>query len=91
MLGDDDFDTEDAYSGLAEFVRQLYRSPFNTIEKTRWFMFSNLQQQDSALPLTKSALYFHIQRAHYQTKIWKKSASSSKNPPFWIFSTKVRL
>jgi hypothetical protein len=58
---------------LAEYVCQLYRSPFNTIEKTRWYLFSKKQQQDSAFPPTKSTLYFHIQRAHYQAKIWKKS------------------
>jgi hypothetical protein len=43
------------------------------MEKTRWYLFSKKQQQDSAFSPTKSTLYFHIQRAHYQAEIWKKS------------------
>jgi hypothetical protein len=73
LLGDSDFDIEQAYSGIEEYVCQLYRSPFKTIEKTRWFLFSNKQLQDTALPPTRSALMYHIQRAHYQTSIWKNS------------------
>jgi hypothetical protein len=73
MLGEQDFDVDEAFTGLEAFICLLYRSPFRSLEKTRWYFYSNKQAQDCALPPTKSSLAQHILRAHFQTAIWKTS------------------
>jgi hypothetical protein len=70
MLGEQNFDVDEA------FICLLYRSPFRSLEKTRWYFYSDKQAQDSALPPTKSSLTQHILRVHFQTAIWKTSIIS---------------
>jgi hypothetical protein len=73
MLGEQDFDVGKAFTGLETFICLLYRSPFRSLEKTRWCSYSNKQAQECVLPTTKSSLNQHILRAHFQTAIWKTS------------------
>jgi hypothetical protein len=73
MLGEDNFDVDEAFPGIEEYICSLYRSPYNTISKTRWYLFSNKQAQGSALPPTKDALLQHVQRANYQALVWKNA------------------
>jgi hypothetical protein len=69
MLGEQDFDVDKAFTGLEAFICLLYRSPFQSLEKTRWYFYSNKQAQECALPPTKSSLTQHILRGHFQTAI----------------------
>jgi hypothetical protein len=73
MLDEQDFDVDKAFTGLETYICLLYRSPFRSLEKTRWYFYSNKQAQECALPPTKSSLTQHILRAHFQTAIWKTS------------------
>jgi hypothetical protein len=74
MIGQEDFDVDEAFPGIEEYISSLYGSPYNTISKTRWYLFLNTQAQGSALPPTKGALLQHVQRAHYQALVWKNAA-----------------
>jgi hypothetical protein len=73
MLGQEDFDVDEAFPGIEEYISSLYRSPYNTISKTRWYLFLNKQAHGSSLPPTKSALLQHVQRANYQALVWKNA------------------
>jgi hypothetical protein len=76
LLREAKFDAEDDFEKIEAFICLLYRSPFETLGKTRWFLFSNKQKQDEALPPTKGAAIHHIRRAHYQTMKWKNATST---------------
>jgi hypothetical protein len=39
-LGEQDFDVDEAFSRLEAFICLLYRSPFRSLEKTRWYFYS---------------------------------------------------
>jgi hypothetical protein len=67
----------EAFSGIEEYISSLYRSPYSTISKTRWCLFSNKQAQGSALPPTKGALLQHVQRANYQALVWTNATKPS--------------
>jgi hypothetical protein len=41
MLGKQDFDVDEAFTGLEAFICLLYHSPFRNFEKTRWYFYSN--------------------------------------------------
>jgi hypothetical protein len=72
-LGEQDFDVDEISIVLEAFIFLLYRSPFRSLEKTRWYFYSNKQAQDCALPTTKSSLTQHILRVYFQTAIFKSS------------------
>jgi hypothetical protein len=73
MFGQQDVDVDEAFPGIEEYISSLYRSPYNTISKTIWYLFPNKQDQCSALPPTKGALPQHVQRSHYQALVWKNA------------------
>jgi hypothetical protein len=79
LLGEAEFDAADDFEKIEAFICLLYRSPFETLGETRWFLFSNKQKQDAALPPTKGAAIHHIRRSHYQTMKWKNATPTLPN------------
>jgi hypothetical protein len=60
LLGEEHFDMEIGYCCIEQFICKLYKSPYSTIEKNRWFFFITKQAQENTLPRTKAALEQHI-------------------------------
>jgi hypothetical protein len=73
MLGQLDFDVDEVFPGIEEYISSLFQSPYNTISLTRWYLFSNKQAQGSALPPRKWPLLQHVQHAHYLALVWKNA------------------
>ena len=71
-LGEDTLEDSD-YKNIEKFFCILYGMPLvDDINKVRLHLFLKKSNQE-ALPPTRDALYLHIQRAHYQSFIWKRA------------------
>ena len=64
---------EETIQNTEQFICKLYKltSVRNTNE-ARLILFNKTRSPES-LPPTSDALYFHIQRAHYQATIWRQA------------------
>ena len=71
--------TEEVVRDAEKFVCKVYNvSEVNSCNEARVVLFCKCKTQDE-LPPTTDALHFHIQRAHYQSMIWRQA--SEPNPP----------
>lgn len=80
MLGDENFDLQNCFAPIEDFICRLYKSPFKTVTETRWYLYSTKQAQGEALPPTKGALSEHILRAHLVCTVWKSSLNPIQTP-----------
>jgi hypothetical protein len=64
LLGQEDFDVDEAFPGVKKYITSLYWSPYNTITKTRWYKKAFI---------FICALQQHIQQAHYQALVGKNA------------------
>ena len=73
-----------------EFVCKLYRvENVTTTDEARVQLFNRCKALE-ALPPTSDALHGHIERAHYQTLIWRQSDKAKPEiPPSTDFGWKV--
>lgn len=65
--------TPETAKNAEEFVCKLYNiNSVCTTDEARAVLFAKSRSPES-LPPTSDALYFHIQRAHYQASIWRQA------------------
>lgn len=71
-LGDNFAVSACVIDGIERFLCSVYGFQLNNINDVRFYLFCKAKNvQCHQLPPTKDALVKHIQRANYQTKIWK--------------------
>ena len=79
-LGKNDFKGETIKS-VEKFVCKIYKcSSAESCDEARAIMFSKCLSPDK-LPPTSDALLFHIQRAHYQSSVWRQANTTNPNLP----------
>ncbi|XP_030848031.1 uncharacterized protein LOC115918836 [Strongylocentrotus purpuratus] len=73
--------TDDLVSTLEEFVCKLYgMKEISKVNEARYAFFSMATRQED-MPPNKDALMKHIQRANYQTAIWRRCLESQPDVP----------
>ena len=74
--------TDDLISTLEDFVCKLYgMNKISTVNEARYALFSMATRQEDIMPPNKDALMKHIQRANYQTAIWRRCLESQPDVP----------
>ena len=64
---------------VEKFFCKAFRSKRTSIDETRYAMFCRKSTKTEALPPTKNSLIHHVNRANYQTLIWKSALDPNAN------------
>lgn len=82
LLGEDIDVPENVSKAIEVIVCELYGTTESCINEARFKIFCRKSMPDpSMLPPTKGELQLHIERANYQTLVWKKALERNPNIP----------
>lgn len=84
QLGDAIPPTEATVRACEKYVCSLYttsEAAGDTADEVRYWMFCQKWQKSECLPPTSDSLHLHIQRANYQSFMWKRSLHAQQALP----------
>jgi len=84
QLGKDTTLSEDTISACKAFACNLYtknETAGSKANEVRYWLFCQKGQRNEGLPPTSDSLHQHIQRANFQSSIWRKALDVRQNLP----------
>ena len=80
-MGESEYPSDNILCTLERFVCEQYCPKYKgaNLSEARWYLFQKNSKGMDLLPLSRDAFNQHVQRANFQSRIWKESGAPMQN------------